>query len=229
MFRIGVFAHLGEVSVRTLRFYDERGLIKPACTDAQTGYRYYTAEQLPCLLQIIALRDLGFSLDEIATALHQPLAPDQFVGLLTAKRDEVSLRLQRDTEILARIEARLADVTQKDKIVGTRHEVKIKGLPPVLVASARATIPTCECGMVNKTLRGLFEELFAYIARQKGAINGPTLDRWLDGETKNADMVVEACIPVAAPLAPSGNLHTYALPAVEAAAWAIHRGHSTKD
>ncbi|MBC7808650.1 MAG: MerR family transcriptional regulator [Akkermansiaceae bacterium] len=81
-----VFARLGQVSVRTLRFYDERGLIKPARTDAQIGYRYYRADQIGRLLQILALRDLGFSLDEIGTALRETLPRDAFVALLQQKR-----------------------------------------------------------------------------------------------------------------------------------------------
>lgn len=68
MFQIGVFARLGQVSVQTLRFYGERELIKPARTDPQTGYRYYHGDQVSRLLQILALRDLDFSLDKIAIA-----------------------------------------------------------------------------------------------------------------------------------------------------------------
>lgn len=59
-FKIGDFSQLGQVSVRTLRLYDELNLIKPAETDKWTGYRYYTLDQLPRLNRILALKDLGF-------------------------------------------------------------------------------------------------------------------------------------------------------------------------
>lgn len=66
MFSIGEFARLGQVSVKKLRHYDSIGLLAPARVDPVTGYRYYTAGQLPAIGRIIALRDLGFGLAEIA-------------------------------------------------------------------------------------------------------------------------------------------------------------------
>ena len=47
MFRIGEFSHIGRVSARLLRYYDKLGLLAPGFVDSQTGYRYYTADQLP--------------------------------------------------------------------------------------------------------------------------------------------------------------------------------------
>jgi DNA-binding transcriptional MerR regulator len=64
MFSIGEFARLGTVSVRTLRHYDEIGLLRPARVDPETGYRSYSAGQLAQLNRIIALKDLGFSLEQ---------------------------------------------------------------------------------------------------------------------------------------------------------------------
>lgn len=63
MFKIGEFSRLSRVSVRMLRHYDQLGLLTPSQTDSFTGYRYYSANQLPRLNRILALRDLGFSLE----------------------------------------------------------------------------------------------------------------------------------------------------------------------
>ncbi len=65
MYRIGDFSRLTQVSVRMLRYYDEQGLLKPASVDRFTDYRYYSADQLPRLNRILALRDLGFTTDQI--------------------------------------------------------------------------------------------------------------------------------------------------------------------
>ena len=70
MFRIGEFAQIAQVSGRQLRFYDQLGLLQPAHIDAQTGYRYYSIRQLPRLNSILALKELGLSLDRIRTALN---------------------------------------------------------------------------------------------------------------------------------------------------------------
>ena len=53
MFKIGEFSKLTQVSIRMLRYYDEAGLLKPASTDPWTGYRMYSADQIPTLTQII--------------------------------------------------------------------------------------------------------------------------------------------------------------------------------
>jgi DNA-binding transcriptional MerR regulator len=63
--RIGDFSVLGRVSVRMLRHYESLGLLVPAETDAYTSYRYYTLDQLTRLNRIIALKQLGFSLDQV--------------------------------------------------------------------------------------------------------------------------------------------------------------------
>jgi DNA-binding transcriptional MerR regulator len=77
MFRIGDFSQLGQVSIRTLRLYDELNLLKPAQIDKFTGYRYYTIDQLPRLNRILALKDLGLSLDQIGDLLKRDLPADQ--------------------------------------------------------------------------------------------------------------------------------------------------------
>ncbi len=61
MLKIGDFSKLSRVSVQALRHYDEMNLLKPAQVDTFTGYRYYSASQLPRFNRILALKDLGFS------------------------------------------------------------------------------------------------------------------------------------------------------------------------
>jgi len=68
MFGIGAFARLAQVSVRTLHYYDEQGLLRPAEIDSRTGYRWYTADQLRRLNRILALRDLQRSRSSNALA-----------------------------------------------------------------------------------------------------------------------------------------------------------------
>jgi MerR HTH family regulatory protein len=60
MFRIGEFAQIAQVSSRQLRFYDQLGLLQPARTDSQTGYRYYSVKQLPRLNSILAKSATAF-------------------------------------------------------------------------------------------------------------------------------------------------------------------------
>ncbi len=86
--KIGNFARIGQVTVQTLRHYDDLGLLKPSEVDALSGYRYYTLEQLPRLHRILALKDLGFSLEQIARLLEEDLPPAELRGMLRLKQDE---------------------------------------------------------------------------------------------------------------------------------------------
>lgn len=75
-FKIGEFSRLNRVTVKTLRYYEEIGLLVPYETDEWTGYRYYSVEQFQQVNTIIYLKQLGFSLEEIrdlfATGRHTP-------------------------------------------------------------------------------------------------------------------------------------------------------------
>jgi len=109
MFRIGEFPKLGQVSSRMLRHYDKLGLLKPRSTDEWTGDRYYTIEQLPRLHRIIALKDLGLSLEQIGILLNEgdelPLA--QLHGMLRMREADLAQELQAKQSQLAQVKARL--------------------------------------------------------------------------------------------------------------------------
>jgi len=69
LYQIGLFSKLGKVTIKTLHHYDGMGLLVPACVDEETGYRYYITDQLLRLNQIMALRQMGFSIPEITDIL----------------------------------------------------------------------------------------------------------------------------------------------------------------
>lgn len=71
MFSIGEFARHGRISVRMLRHYDSIGLLRPAHVEAASGYRFYEAAQLSDLNRIVALKDLGFTLEQVRSILAE--------------------------------------------------------------------------------------------------------------------------------------------------------------
>jgi DNA-binding transcriptional MerR regulator len=107
MFRIGDFSLLAQLSVKTLHHYDELGLLKPDRIDPETGYRYYGAEQLRKVTRIRALKELGFSLDEIGGVLSQKTSEEHYTSLLEQKRRETAARIGEEKARLVRIEAQL--------------------------------------------------------------------------------------------------------------------------
>ncbi|HLB47902.1 MAG TPA: helix-turn-helix domain-containing protein [Anaerolineales bacterium] len=110
MIKIGDFSKLSQATVKALRLYDEMGLLKPARVDNFTGYRYYSADQLPRLNRILALKDLGFSLEQIAQLLKDDLPVEQLRGMLKMKRAEIEQRLEDEQERLTRVEARRCNI-----------------------------------------------------------------------------------------------------------------------
>jgi len=123
VFGVGTFARLGGVSVRTLRYYDEIGLLRPVWVDPHTGYRWYEPDQLHRLHRIVALRDLGVRLVEIARLLDEQLSVEEMRGILLLRRAEAHDRLATEAERLSRVEARL---TQMEEPAMTDYEVVVK-------------------------------------------------------------------------------------------------------
>src|ERR671916_3413027 len=93
MFKIGEFSKLVQVPVPTLRYYDQLGLLKPVEVDRWKGYRYYSASQLPRLHRILALKGLGFSLEQIGEVLAEGLSPEQMRGMLRLRHAQISQQL----------------------------------------------------------------------------------------------------------------------------------------
>ncbi|MEZ4516615.1 MAG: helix-turn-helix domain-containing protein [Chloroflexota bacterium] len=115
MFKIGDFSRLAQVSTRMLRHYDQIGLLKPSHTDKWTGYRYYTIDQLPRLHRIIALKELGFSLEQVATLLQdEDLSTGEMRGMLRLRQSELQHEIAAGQQRLIDIEARLHQIEQED-------------------------------------------------------------------------------------------------------------------
>jgi DNA-binding transcriptional MerR regulator len=137
--KIGEFARVGQVSIATLRHYDQCGLLKPNALDPDTGYRYYSLDQLARLNRILALKDLGFPLEQIARLLEEDLSLDQLRGMFTLKQAQSQHVIDIEQARLTRIAARLRQIEQEG--IMPAYEVLLKQVDPLLVASVRSIIP----------------------------------------------------------------------------------------
>jgi DNA-binding transcriptional MerR regulator len=142
MFKIGDFSKLGQVSTRMLRHYDKLGLLTPSHTDEWTGYRYYTIDQLPRLHRIIALKDMGLSLEQITHLLTDgndlPLA--ELRGMLRMRQADLAQELQEKRMQLVQVETRLRQIEQEGQ--PSPYEVVVKPVPAQSMASIRQVVPT---------------------------------------------------------------------------------------
>lgn len=139
MLRIGDFSQLAQVSVPTLRHYDDLDLLKPAHVDKFTDYRYYEIDQLPRLNRILALKDLGLSLDQIARLLKEDMPSAKLRGMLAMKRAEIEQQLDREQARLARVEARLQQIEHEGAPSG--YDVVLKQVEALTIAGVYQIVP----------------------------------------------------------------------------------------
>ncbi len=135
MFKIGDFSKVAQVSGRLLRYYDEIDLFKPAHIDLETGYRYYTAEQLPDLNRILALKNLGLSLDQIARMVQDQVSTEEIRGMLLLKKSQIEQTLREEVNKLQAVESRLRQIDKAGE--WSDLPVAIKDIPPQPFLSSR--------------------------------------------------------------------------------------------
>ena len=142
MFRIGEFSRIARVTIETLRHYDALGLLKPVNVDPFTGYRYYSARQLMSLNRILALKEVGFSLEEIARILQEKLTNEELRGMLKAQLVRAEQEIQAAQLRQERILARLHYLNLEDDM--PEYEVALKPVEKLTIAAIREVVPTLE-------------------------------------------------------------------------------------
>ena len=220
MFKIGEFSHLCQVSVRMLRHYEKMGLLRPAYTDDYSGYRYYSADQIPQIHHVLALKDMGFSLAEIAHITGGGLTSEQVLGMLRLRQSELRRQAVETRTRLQRVEKRLADFERGTAL--SAGEVILKRVPPLRVASVRAVVPTYQEG--TGPMREVLDFLKAHGLRQSIGY----LFLYHDPEYRVHDIDIEAAHPLPASFSPRvkapGRVRVGELPALDAAACVLYRG-----
>ena len=137
MLKIRDFARLAEVSMTTLRYYDEIGLLKPIYVDPETGYRFYTMDQLPHLHRILALKELGLGLTQIIEILDEGISPEALQGMLRLRKAQLQQHMQAEQEQLVRLDARLLSLEQGSCL--PVYEVVLKAVKPITGVSLHLT------------------------------------------------------------------------------------------
>ena len=230
MLKIGDFSQLGQVSVRTLHHYDERGLLKPAKIDDWTGYRLYSVEQLPRLNRILALKDLGFSLGQISRLAQDDVPAERLRGMLALKQAEIERQLTQGQARLMRVEARLKQIEHEGE--PSPYEVVLKRTALQEIASARTTVPTVEDMPTRRC--DLYDELYGGLEERGVEPGMPEYALYHTTEYMDHDIDMEAAVavdtvPDAVPDASIGGsfddrLTFRELPAVGEMASVVHRG-----
>jgi DNA-binding transcriptional MerR regulator len=222
MFSIGEFARHGRVSVRMLRHYDAIGLLRPACVDPASGYRFYQASQLAELNRVIALKDLGFSLQQVQAILAEKVSAAELRGMLKLRRAEIHARIEAETTRLARVEARL--LTIEDEARAPADGVVIKRLAPVRVSELTAEAAGWEPEAITPVIQPLYCDLFQRLASAGVIAAGPAVAYYEDAPAGDGAIVVHAAVPVVAAADGDAGFSVVDLAEVDTAAVIIHHG-----
>lgn len=160
MLKIGDFSKVAHVTVKALRLYAELKLLKPAFIDRYTGYRYYELDQIPRINRILALKELGFSLQQIAKILNQAPSAEELRGMMRLKQAELEQRVREEQERLQRVAARLSQIEHEGTLPNA--DIFIRPAPAQWTASIRERISRQE--NVRPRLEELRQELQAALA-----------------------------------------------------------------
>ena len=220
MFGIGDFARHGRVSVRMLRHYDAIGLLRPAYVEPATGYRFYEAAQLARLNRVIALKDLGFTLQQVQAIMDEQVGVEELRGMLRLRRAELAAVIEADTARLAGVEARLRSIGEENAMPSA--DVVIKTIEPVRVAELTGVAAGYVPEEIGPVIGPLYGELHRRLTRAGLTPAGPGIAYYEDTGEGDGTIIVHAAVPVAT--GPREDLTIVDLPGIPAAATIVHRG-----
>lgn len=210
LYKIGMFAQMNHITVKTLRFYEEQGLLTPAFVDSENGYRYYSMDQMAVIHQITALKQAGFTLEDIR--------------LLNKGADETAFLSKKKADLLAKIaeltkQISIIDGYLLDKDVALDTPVLVKTIPAVTVASMKRRIDSYD------ELFDLMPEMGAEMERLgcECALPEYCFTNYLEPEYKDEQILVESCEAVTGKKKDSQLVTFQELPEIEAAC-IFHKG-----
>jgi DNA-binding transcriptional MerR regulator len=187
IFSIGEFSQISGLSVKTLRFYDEKGLLKPARVDIATGYRFYDEASADRARVVAQLRRLQFSLEDIARILADCGDEADLLSYLERQHRVVLSRLVADRKVAATLAQLIKDEREAARVMeASGFEVEEKQLDSILVAGMRRQGRYEECGSAFSTLARVMGHYLA----------GKPLCLYYDGEYREEDANFEPCFPI---------------------------------
>ncbi len=234
MLKIGDFSKLARVTITTLCYYDDLGLLKPVKVDEFTGYRYYSANQLTQLYRIIAMKDMGLSLEEISRLLQDNVSIAHILDLLHIKQEKQKQKLEIEVERLKRVEEWLKQTEKEGKM--PNYEIVIKKIPPLKVVSIRTIMPnTLSLEKGWRKAEPVLWKIVDYIFKSGSQIIGPPMAIFYSDGTvvyKNynkekdfdKDFDMEIALPVSKDVPPKGEIICKELPGYDQMVTTIHKG-----
>jgi DNA-binding transcriptional MerR regulator len=191
-YQIGDFSTISRLTIKTLRYYHEYGILEPIHIDEESGYRYYDEGSLQRAAIIQELKSLDFPLKDIKDILDRCSDDVDLVTLATEKYAEIASKITRYGEMQKKLDAFIKQTKQTEDIKMTHIDTQIitKEVPELLVASIRFTGK-------YQDVSGPFKKLFRACGRHCA---GNPMCLYYDNEYKDNDADIEVCVPVKMPI-----------------------------
>jgi len=230
MFKIGEFSKLCGLSIDTLYHYEKMKILIPDNINEYTGYRSYDAAQLVTVNKLLALKDAGFSLDEIAKILNNNLSNSVLLEMLEIKALSLENELKSKRERLERLHTNIFLI--KNGGVPVMNEISIKKVEPIFAASIRKSFSK---DRFDEELEIMWSDVNRHIDKKGGRRTIPCMmiyyTGWVDlvnwTDTGEQPLDVEVVEPMIRPIEGNKIVRVYELPAVQKMACIVHKGPFT--
>lgn len=180
-YRIGEFSKLAKLTVKTLRYYDEVGLLRADYVDPESGYRYYCTDQLVDAQKITELRQLGISIEDIGRI--------QKGADLAQILEERKASLVRELEAAHRTYSKVEHLLTQLKESNMKYQAVTKNLPSCIVYSRRGKVD--DFSGITPFVLATGEKCLAANPKLKCSEPGYCFIRYLDGEYRDHDISLE--------------------------------------
>ncbi len=218
--KIGLFSKIAQVTIRTLRHYDEVGLLKPAYIESNTSYRYYVYDQLIRLNQILVLKDAGFSLDQISSMIDQGVTIDEMKRMMNQRKQELTIQISDATQQLKSIDIRLNQLEKFGE--KPEYEVVLKQVPALSIAAIRRIVPKPQ-DMPAYRCR-MFDELDEWLSQSKSVVQQEYVFYHMT-EFIEENFDIEVAVSLGSNKGvPNGNVVIYEVPQETVVASLIYKG-----
>jgi effector-binding domain-containing protein len=187
MFSIGEFSRITNLSIKALRLYHEKTILKPDFIDLETGYRYYTIDSIEKARVISKLKQLQFSLDDIKNILSEYDDDGDILKFMSEQKNKIEqkyLQLKNISDAIDNII--MVEREIKMNFTSSQFDVEEKDVDDILVAGVRYLGKYEDCG-----------RYFSKIAKKYGRfICGKPINVYYDKEYKETDADIESCFPI---------------------------------
>lgn len=187
-YQIGDFSKISRLSIKTLRFYHEFGLLKPSYIDVESNYRFYDEKSLEKVKVINTLKEFGFPLKDIKEILDNCNEDYELLEYMRGRQKEIGIKISEYTKMQKKIVEFIDQASKLEELnmKNTNSNLIIKEVPDAIIVSERFK---GKYGDIGKYFKKLFKAYGRFV-------NGCPFSIYYDNEYRDEDADIEACIPV---------------------------------